>query len=53
MLEKALKLLVRVLRARVPRMTLLSNTSCTPQEKSLLAYKKVRYRLLRASVSRL
>ena len=37
MLEKALKLLVRVLRARVPRMTLLSNTSCTPQEKSLLA----------------
>ena len=39
MLENALKLLVRVLRARVPKMTLLSNTSCTPHAAGLQAYK--------------
>ena len=40
-------------RARVPKITLLSNTSCTPHASGLTAYTNARYRLLRASVSRL
>ena len=52
MLEKALKLRVRVFLARVPRMTLPSNTMRTPYAPSSAQKRKASARLRRASVSR-
>ena len=52
MLEKALKLRVRVFFARVPRITLPSNTIRTPYALSSAQNKNASARFLRASVSR-